>query len=108
MDNKAMTDPDVDLVLQLAMDIRAIDWDDPSDLENLLTEKIFPIAGAYDVIKATDVFAQLDPKYSRFGWFKIDIATWLLKSFPEPVVMDYNTDKWNIYRFPLGRMVSFG
>lgn len=106
--NKAMTDPDVDEILNLAMDIRAIDWDDPSDLEDLLWEKVFPIDSPYHTIKATDLFTQLDPKYSRFGWFRIDIATWLLKSFPEPIVMDYKTDKWNIYRFPLARMVSFG
>ena len=108
MDNKAMTDPDVDLVLQLAMDIRSIGWDEMNDIEDLLTEKIFPITGAYDVIKATDVFVQLDPKYSKLGWFKMDIAMWLLRSFPEPVVMDYNMNKWQIYRFPLARMVSFG
>lgn len=102
--DKAMTDPDVDEVLRLAMAIRAINWDDPNDLENLLIEKIFPITGEYDIIRSTDLFTQLDPRYSRFGWFKIDLAMWLLRSFPEPVVMDYNTDKWQIYRFPLARM----
>lgn len=103
-----MNDPDVDEILNLAMDIRAIEWDDPSDLEDLLREKVFPIASEYDIIRATDLFTQLDPRYSRFGWFRMDIANWLLKSFPEPIVMDYKTNKWNIYRFPLARIVSFG
>lgn len=99
------TDKDVDDILNLAMDIRAIDWDDPNDLENLLWEKVFPIDNAFDIIRATDLFAQLDPKYSRFGWFRLDIADRLLSSWPEPITMDEHEGKWVIYRFPLARLI---
>ena len=99
-------DFDVEEVLQLDWAIRAIKFDSQDEFVDLLLEKIFPINNHYDTIKATDLFVNLDPKYSKFGWFKFDIATRLLRSWPEPITMDENDGKWEIYRFPLARFLG--
>lgn len=100
-----MMDFDVEEVMQLDWAIRAIKFDSQDEFMDLLLEKIFPIDNPYDTIRATDLFVNLDPKYSKFGWFKFDIATRLLRSWPEDITMDEHEGKWEIYRFPLARFI---
>lgn len=98
-------DFDVEEVIQLDLDIRKIKFNSQDEFVDLLLEKIFPIDNPFDTIMATDLFVSIDPKYSKFGWIKFDIANRLLKSFPEPIVMDEREGKWEIYRFPLARLL---